>query len=86
MEIQHKSFWEIKAINLDCLSAASKRLLDLNELKEFRLLSYENVEIYKVRSKAWHDNRIIKKKFSVGMKVLLFNSKFKIFTGKLKSK
>jgi len=44
------------------------------------------LKIYKVRVKRWHDKRI-KKEFSPGDKVLLFNSRVKLFGhGKLWSK
>ena len=34
--------------------------------------------------KAWHDKHIIRKEFEVGQRVLLFNSRLKLFPGKLK--
>ena len=34
----------------------------------------------------WHDRKIHKKEFTPGSKVLLFNSRLKLFPGKLKSK
>jgi hypothetical protein len=37
------------------------RLLQLNELEEHRLFSYENAELYKARTKAWHDKKIQKR-------------------------
>ncbi|XP_062114777.1 uncharacterized protein LOC133826247 [Humulus lupulus] len=61
------------------------RLLELNELDEFRNEAYENAMIYKEKSKAFHDKRIIRKDFQSGDKVLLFNSRLKLFPGKLKS-
>jgi hypothetical protein len=52
-----------------------------------RLKAYESATIYKVRMKRWYDERLQSKEFKEGDKVLLFNSKFKIFgKGKLKSK
>nr|GFB80874.1 reverse transcriptase domain-containing protein [Tanacetum cinerariifolium] len=54
------------------------RKLQLNELSELRDQAYENSLIYKERTK----NRI----FNVGDQVLLFNSRLKIFSGKLKSR
>ena len=40
---------------------------------------YYNTKIYKDRTKRWHDKRIKKKEFTLGDKVLLFNSKVKLF-------
>jgi hypothetical protein len=52
-----------------------------------RLKAYESTTIYKERIKRWYDQRLQAKELKEGDKVLLFNSKFKIFgKGKLKSK
>ena len=36
--------------------------------------------------KKWHDQKILRKKFKAGEQVLLYNSKLKLFLGKLKSR
>ena len=56
------------------------------ELAEFRDEAFDNASIYKERVKKWHDKRLIHKKFVLGQQVLLFNSKLRLFPGKLKSK
>ena len=38
------------------------------------------------KTKKWHDQHIRRKQFEVGQKVLLFNSRLKLFPGKLHSK
>ncbi|GJX27302.1 integrase, catalytic region, zinc finger, CCHC-type containing protein [Tanacetum coccineum] len=49
--------------------------------------AYENTIIYKERTKKWHDSRLRSDKdFKVGDKVLLYNSRLKIYPRKLKSK
>ncbi|GJY87099.1 hypothetical protein Tco_0501727 [Tanacetum coccineum] len=59
----------------------------LNELAELRDGAYENTIIYKERTKKWHDSRLHgDKDFKVGDKVLLYNSRLKMYPGKLKSK
>ena len=40
---------------------------------------------YKEKMKAWHDKHIVRKEFEAGQRVLLFNSRLKLFPGKLKS-
>ena len=60
--------------------------MQLSELDEWREKAYHNSKIYKKRMKRWHDKRI-KKEFAQGDKVLLFNSRVKLFgLGKLRSK
>ncbi|XP_062113942.1 uncharacterized protein LOC133824945 [Humulus lupulus] len=67
-------------------SAGEKRLLQLNELEELRNEAYENVKIYKERTKLWHDKNLVQKEFQPGQQVLLFNSRLELFPGKLKSR
>ncbi|GJY03851.1 reverse transcriptase domain-containing protein, partial [Tanacetum coccineum] len=62
------------------------RKLQLNELNELRDQAYENSLIYKERTKKLHDSKIKNRIFNVGDRVLLFNSRLKIFFGKLKTR
>ena len=62
-----------------------KRTLQLNEMEEFRNNAYENARIYKERTKRWHDKHIMPRDFKKGHKVLLFNSRLRLFPGKLRS-
>ena len=58
----------------------------MNELEEVRNEAYDNVRIYKEKTKKWHDKRILRREFKVGELVLLYNSRLKLFLGNLKSK
>ncbi|GJW38531.1 reverse transcriptase domain-containing protein [Tanacetum coccineum] len=60
--------------------------VQLNELNELRDQAYENSLIYKEKTKRIHDAKIKNRIFNVGDRVLLFNSRLKIFSGKLKSR
>ena len=48
--------------------------------------AYENAKLFKEKVKRWHDKRIQKREFKVGEYVLLYNSRFRFFAGKLLSK
>nr|GEX13933.1 reverse transcriptase domain-containing protein [Tanacetum cinerariifolium] len=61
------------------------RKVQLNELNELRDQAYENSLIYKEKTKRLHDLKIKDRVFNIGDRVLLFNSRLKIFFGKLKS-
>lgn len=86
VEHEYKAYWAIKKLNFDLKNASEKRLVDLNALDEFRLQAYENARIYKEKTKRWHDRKIIAKEFYPGQLVLLYNSRLKLFPGKLKSR
>ena len=78
--------WAIKKLNFDFKAAKEERLLQLNELEELRNEAYDNAKIYKDKTKKWHDQRILRREFKAEDQVLLFNSRLKLFPGKLKSK
>ncbi|GJS94924.1 reverse transcriptase domain-containing protein [Tanacetum coccineum] len=59
--------------------------LQLNELNELHDQAYENSLIYKEKTKKLHDSKIKNRIFNVGDRVLLFNSRLKIFSRKLKT-
>ena len=86
VELKHRAFWAIKQFNYDMTNAGNHRKLQLNELEEFRYHAYDSAMSYKERTKRWHDRHIKLKTFEPGQEVLLYNSKLKLFPGKLKSK
>ena len=86
LELEHKASWAIKELNYDFKLADEKRLFDISSLDEWRTQAYENAKLFKENVKRWHDKRIQKREFKVGEYVLLYNSRFRFFAGKLLSK
>ncbi|GJY42289.1 reverse transcriptase domain-containing protein [Tanacetum coccineum] len=85
IELEHKAYWALKHCNYDLVTAGDHRKVQLNELNELRDQAYENSLIYKEKTKRIHDSKIKNRAFNVGNRVLLFNSRLKIFLGKLKT-
>ncbi|XP_070057542.1 uncharacterized protein [Nicotiana tomentosiformis] len=78
--------WAMKKLNL-CWDLATKLWVShLNELDEFRYHAHESSSLYKEKMKYLHDKYIWNKEFKAGDLVLLFNSRLRMFPGKLKSK
>ncbi|XP_016742946.1 uncharacterized protein [Gossypium hirsutum] len=81
VELEYEAFWAIKKLNMDWVADGHKRLLELNEMEEFRAQAYENANLYKENTKHWLDKRIMLQQFELGQQVLLFNSRLKLFPG-----
>lgn len=51
VELDHKAYWLIKALNLDFKVVGERRRLKLNELEKLRPDAYESVRLHKERIK-----------------------------------
>nr|GEW56491.1 reverse transcriptase domain-containing protein [Tanacetum cinerariifolium] len=86
IELEHKAYWALMQANFNLAVAGEHRKVQLNELNELRDHAYENSLIYKEKMKSIHDSKIKNRVFDVGDRVLLFNSRLKIFSSKLKTR
>nr|GEU96497.1 hypothetical protein [Tanacetum cinerariifolium] len=86
IELVHKAYWALKHVNFDLKTMGDHRKLQLNELNELRDQAYENSLIYKENTMKIHDSKIKNRIFNVGHRVLLFNSRLKIFSKKRKTR
>ena len=86
MELEHNAYWALKKLNFDLDKAGEERKLQMSELEELWDNAYENAKIYKDRTKKLHDSKIFRKEFQPGMLVLLYQSRLRLFPGKLKSR
>ncbi|GKE31326.1 reverse transcriptase domain-containing protein [Tanacetum coccineum] len=87
IKLDHKAYWTIKNCNIDLTKAGENQFLQINELDEMRLDAYESSISYKERTKRWHHKQIkLPINYEKGDMVLLFNSRLRLFFGKLKSR
>ncbi|GKD46025.1 reverse transcriptase domain-containing protein [Tanacetum coccineum] len=57
-EIEHRAYWALKNCNSDLIAAGEKRIFQLHELDKLRHQAYENSQLYKARTKVWHDRKL----------------------------
>nr|GEX73966.1 reverse transcriptase domain-containing protein [Tanacetum cinerariifolium] len=86
IELEHKAYLALKHANFDLQTAGDHRKVQLNEFNELRDQAYMNSLIYKEKTKRIHDSKIKDRVFNVGDRVLLFNSRLNILSGKLKTR
>jgi hypothetical protein len=85
IELEHRAYWAIKQLNFNITKAGDQRKLHMDELEELRNDAYNCAKQYKEKMKKTRDQKILRRSFEVGQKVLLYNSRLHLFPGKLKS-
>ena len=63
VEIEHKAYQAIKALNFNLKEAGERRSLQLSELEEICLEAYENARIFKEHTKACYEKMVLRKEF-----------------------
>ncbi|XP_057779967.1 uncharacterized protein LOC130998567 [Salvia miltiorrhiza] len=86
VELEHMAYWAVSKMNYEWDVIGQERKLQLQELEEIRREAYDNAALYKERLKKTYDQLIKVKTFEHGQKVLLYQSRFKLISGKLSSK
>ena len=73
-------------MNNDLNDARRVQKIQINELEEHRNDEYESSRIYKGKMKAFHDKRILRKKFEHFQKVYLYDSRLHKHPGKFRTR
>ncbi|XP_020963852.1 uncharacterized protein LOC110265275 [Arachis ipaensis] len=85
-DVEHKAYWAVKECNSGLGGAGVERKLQLEELECIRLEAYENSRLYKEKVKPVHDQNIKRREFRAGDRVLIYNSRLRLMSGKLRSR
>ncbi|XP_070057421.1 uncharacterized protein [Nicotiana tomentosiformis] len=63
VELEHRSLWTLRQLNLDINAAGKSRVIELHELDEFCYHAFESTRLYKERMKMMHDKNILERSF-----------------------
>eukprot|EP00253_Pinus_taeda_P021651 PITA_21651 len=86
IEFEYNTLRMVAQLDLDLSHAQRERLLQLNGLGEQILQALLHTEVVQLQRKIWHDKNIKEKKFQEGDWALLYDSRYKYFKAKLRTK
>jgi len=76
----------VAQLDLDLSHAQKERLLQLNGLDEQRLQALLHSKVVQLQRKIWHEKHLKEKQFQEGDWALLYDSRYKDFKGKLRTR
>jgi len=82
IEFEYNTLRMVAQLDLDLSHAQKERLFQLNGLDEFRMQALLHTKIVQLQRKIWHDRHIKEKQFQEGDWALLYDSRYKDFKGK----
>ncbi|XP_070028692.1 uncharacterized protein [Nicotiana sylvestris] len=80
------ALWDYRTAFKTPIVTGTNRVTKFHELDEFRFLAFESTRLYKERMKRLHEKNIVERNFNPRDMVLLYNSRLRLFLGKLKSR
>eukprot|EP00253_Pinus_taeda_P035107 PITA_35107 len=86
IEFEYNTLRMATLLDLDLSHAQRERLLQLNGLDEQRLQALLHTEVIQRQKNIWNDRNIKEKQFQKGDCVLLYDSRYKYFKGKLRTR
>eukprot|EP00253_Pinus_taeda_P014502 PITA_14502 len=86
IEFEYNTLRVAAQLDLDLSHAQCERLLQLNGLDEHRMQALLHSEVVQLQRKIWHDRHLNEKKFQLGDWALLYDSRYKDFKGKLRTR
>ena len=86
IESEYNALRMAPQLDLDLSHAQKERLLQLNGLDEQRLQALLHSEVVQIQRKIWHERHLKEKQFQKGDWALLYDSRYKYFKGKLRTR
>eukprot|EP00253_Pinus_taeda_P029935 PITA_29935 len=86
IEFEYSTLRLAAKLDLDLSHAQQDRLLQLNGLDEQRMQALLHSEVIQLQRKIWHDRHLNEKQFQPGDWVLLYDSRYKDFKGKMRTR